>query len=186
MVVSAAGGSVGVAAGQIARIGGARTIGIAGGAEKCRWLRGEVGFDAVIDYQAGPVREALHEAAPDGIDVYFDNVGGEMLEQCLFRMAVGGRIACCSAVSAYDSAKPAFGPWGVPGLLITKRLTMRGFLYNEFADIQTMALEHIRGWVAAGELRPFETIVEGLEAAPGALVAQLAGGNRGKLMVRVS
>ena len=186
VVISAAGGSVGVAAGQLAAIAGARVIGIAGGADKCEWLREEVGFAAVIDYKAGPIRNALREHAPDGIDVYFDNVGGKILDRCLFAMNIGGRIACCGAVSAYDTAKPVHGPRGVPGLLVTKRLTMRGFIVTDFADQQEAALERIRGWVAEGRLRAYEQVIDGLEAAPGALIAQLAGGNRGKLIVRVS
>lgn len=186
VVISAAGGSVGVAASQIAAIAGARVIGIAGGAAKCEWLCEEVGLSAAIDYKAGPIRESLRKHAPEGIDVYFDNVGGEILDHCLFAMNVGGRVACCGAVSAYDTGKPQHGPRGVPGLLVTKRLTMRGFIVTDFADQQESAIERIRGWAIDGRLRAYEHVVDGLEAAPGALIAQLAGANRGKLIVRVS
>lgn len=186
LVVSAAGGSVGTAVGQIGRILGARVIGIAGGADKCRWLVDDLGFDAAINYKAGDVRSDLKRIAPEGIDVYFDNVGGDILDTCLFAMSTGGRIICCGAVSSYDRTKPAHGPRGVPGLLITKQLTMRGFIVDDFAHLRDHAIDKLREWHASGALRAIDDIVEGLESAPAALVDQLAGGNRGKRMVRVA
>ncbi len=186
LVVSAAGGSVGTVAGQIGKILGARVIGIAGGAEKCNWLVDHLGFDAVIDYKAGPVSAGLKQHAPGGIDVYFDNVAGDTLDRCLFSMNTGGRIACCGAVASYDGPKPTHGPRGVPGLLITKRLTMRGFIVTDYESQYGAALSQLQNWAARGLLRPVEDIIEGLENAPRALIGQLAGQNIGKRMVRVS
>src|SRR5205807_1618205 len=126
VVVSAAAGSVGSIVGQIAKIKGCRVIGIAGGAEKCAWLVNDLGFDAAVDYKGGALFKTLKSAAPNGIDVYFDNVGGDIFEACLAQMNVRGRIACCGAVSQYDMAPPASGPRGVPGLIVVKRLTVQG------------------------------------------------------------
>ena len=186
VVVSAAAGSVGAFVGQIAKIKGCRVVGIAGGADKCAWLKDELGFDAAIDYKAGNLSGALKEAAPAGIDVYFDNVGGDILEACLFRMNQGGRIACCGAVSQYDGAPPRHGPRGVPGLIVTKRLTMQGFILYDFADERQQALDELEGWVRAGKLKVPEDVIDGLENTPAALIGLLAGENRGKRMVRVT
>src|SRR5690606_33659908 len=109
-------------------------VGIAGGAEKCEWLKSELGYDAAIDYKAAPLFKALKAAAPNGIDVYFDNVGGDILETCLFQMNMHGRIACCGAVSSYDGPPPAHGPRGVPGVLIVQRVTMQGFILFDYQD----------------------------------------------------
>jgi NADPH-dependent curcumin reductase CurA len=187
VVVSAAAGSVGVFVGQIARLKGCRVVGIAGGEQKCRWLKEELGFDAVIDYKAvDSLSAALKDAAPKGIDVYFDNVGGDILEACLFRMNQGGRIACCGAVSQYDGAPPRHGPRGIPGLIVTKRLTMKGFILYDFAEHRDAALAELQGWVSSGQLKVPEDVLEGLAAAPAGLIGLLAGENRGKRMVRVS
>lgn len=186
LVVSAAAGSVGVAACQIGRLTGARVVGIAGGTEKCRWLVEELGVDAAIDYKAGPLPAALKEALPGGIDVYFDNVAGEILDRCIFAMNRRGRIVCCGAVAGYDGPKPPHGPRGVPGLLITKQLTMQGFVVNDFEVAFPDALAQLRGWAEQGLLHPHEDMIDGLENAPAALVGQIAGENRGKRMVRVS
>ena len=150
VVVSAAAGSVGSLVGQIAKIQGCRVVGIAGGAAKCDWLVNTLGFDAAVDYKAGGLSKALKEAAPEGIDVYFDNVGGDVFEACLFRMKQGGRIACCGAVSQYDGEPPRHGPRGVPGLIVTKRLTLQGFvLYDFYPEIDT-AMKDLQAWVALG------------------------------------
>ncbi len=186
VVVSAAAGSVGSLVGQIARIKGCRVVGVAGGAEKCAWLTEELGFDAAIDYKAGDVRRAVRAACPDGIDVYFDNVGGDIFEACLFNMKNFGRIACCGAVSQYDGAAPPHGPRGVPGLIVTKRLTLRGFIVSDFDDQREAALAELQSWVESGKLKVLEDVIEGLENAPVALVGLLAGENRGKRMVKVS
>jgi NADPH-dependent curcumin reductase CurA len=185
VVVSAAAGSVGTIVGQIAKIVGARAVGIAGGARKCAMLIDELGFDAAVDYKDANFRKALREAAPKGIDVYFDNVGGDVLEACLFGMNLFGRIACCGAVSQYDGAAPAYGPRGVPGLIVTKRLTMRGFIVSDFDAKREQALADLQGWVASGKLIVREDVLEGLESLPGALIGLLAGENVGKRMVKV-
>jgi NADPH-dependent curcumin reductase CurA len=185
VVVSAAGGSVGSLVGQIAKIKGCRTIGIAGGAAKCALLTTELGFDGAVDYKAGDTRRALRAACPDGIDVYFDNVGGDVLEACLFNMAEHGRIACCGAVSQYDGAAPAHGPSGVPGLIVTQRLTLTGFVVMDFYDEREAALADLKSWVESGALKVREDIFEGLESLPRALVGLLAGDNVGKRMVKV-
>jgi NADPH-dependent curcumin reductase CurA len=185
VAVSAAAGSVGSLVGQIARIKGCRTVGVAGGAAKCARLTGELGYDAAVDYKAGDTRRALRAACPDGIDVYFDNVGGEVLEACLFNMALHGRIACCGAVSQYDGAAPPHGPRGVPGLIVTRRLTLRGFVVMDFAQQNEKALADLKAWVESGELKVREDVIEGLENLPAALVGLLAGENVGKRMVKV-
>ena len=185
VVVSAAAGSVGSIVGQIAKIKGCNVIGIAGGASKCKLLTDELGFDHAIDYKAAPVGKALRAAAPKGIDVYFDNVGGDILEACLFGMNNFGRIACCGAVSQYDGAAPAHGPRGIPGLIVVKRLTMRGFIVMDYQDRHEKALEELQGWVASGKLKVKEDIMQGLENTPQALVGLLAGDNVGKRMVRL-
>jgi NADPH-dependent curcumin reductase CurA len=176
---------VGSIVGQIARIKGCRVVGIAGGEAKGRWLVDELGFDAVADYKAGNLRGQLKEHAPGGIDVYFDNVGGEIFETCLFAMKNFGRIACCGAVSQYDGAPPPHGPRGIPGLIVTKRLTLRGFVVMDFDDQREKALAELQSWVASGQLKVQEDIIDGLENTPAALIGLLAGENRGKRMIRV-
>jgi NADPH-dependent curcumin reductase CurA len=185
VVVSAAAGSVGSIVGQIAKIKGCRVVGVAGGAEKGRWLVEELGFDAALDYKAGGLRQQMKEAAPEGIDVYFDNTGGEIFETCLFAMKNFGRIACCGAVSQYDGAAPPHGPRGIPGLIVTKRLTLRGFVVMDFDDRREAALKELQGWVASGQLKVQEDIIEGLEKTPAALIGLLHGENRGKRIVKV-
>lgn len=186
VVVSGAGGSVGTSVGQIARIRGARVIGIAGSDEKCRWLIDDLGFDGALNYRAGSIGDQLRAKVPEGIDLYFDNVAGEILARCLFAMKIHGRIVCCGAVSQYDGPKPEHGPRGVPGTLIAKRLTMRGFILSDYKEERDAALEDLRSWVAVRAFRPVEDILDGLESAPAGLIGQLAGENRGKRMVRVS
>ncbi|WP_316185462.1 MULTISPECIES: NADP-dependent oxidoreductase [unclassified Bradyrhizobium] len=185
VVVSAAAGSVGSIVGQIAKIKGCRVIGIAGGKDKCSWLTSELGFDAAVDYKEGAVFKALKAAAPDGVDVYFDNVGGDILEACLPLMKNYGRIACCGAVSQYDQAPSAHGPRGVPGLIVVKRLVMQGFIVTDFMDRRDQAIADLQSWVASGRLKVQEDVIDGLENTPKALIGLLAGENRGKRMVRV-
>ncbi len=185
VVVSAAAGSVGSIVGQIARLKGCRVVGIAGGAGKADLLTSELGFDAAVDYKVGDTRRALRAACPDGIDVYFDNVGGEIFEACLFNMANHGRIACCGAVSQYDGVAPKAGPRGVPGLIVTKRLRLRGFIVSDFDDQRAAALEQLTSWVESGQLKVREDVIDGLENLPAALVGLLAGENIGKRMVKV-
>ncbi|MBL8553680.1 MAG: NADP-dependent oxidoreductase [Phenylobacterium sp.] len=185
VVVSAAAGSVGSIVGQIARIKGCRVVGIAGGEEKGRWLTEELGFDAAVDYRSPEFKRQLRAAVPEGIDVFFDNTGGDVFEACLFAMKNHGRIACCGALSQYDGAPPPHGPRGIPGLIVTKRLTLRGFVVMDFAEQNAKALADLQGWVTSGELRVKEDIVDGFENLPQALIGLLGGDNRGKRMVRV-
>ena len=184
VVVSAAAGSVGVFVGQIAKAIGCRAVGIAGGPEKCKWLVDELGYDAAVDYKAKSFRKDLAAAVPKGIDVFFDNVGGPILEAALFMMNMKGRIACCGAVSQYDTSNMQ-SPRGVPGLLVVKRLRMEGFIVMDFADQDKEAEEKLLGWAKAGKIKTVEDIIDGLENAPKALIGLLAGENRGKRMVRV-
>jgi hypothetical protein len=185
VVVSAAAGSVGSLVGQIAKLQGARVVGIAGGRAKCDWLVDALGFDAAVDYRAGPLAPQLKAAAPKGVDVYFDNVGGDVLGACLFAMNTHGRIVCCGAVSQYDGPTPPHGPRGVPGLIVLKRLLVQGFFLPDHYGERDAAHAQLQAWVASGALHVPEDVVDGLENAPAALVGLLAGENRGKRIVRV-
>lgn len=185
VVVSAAAGSVGSIVGQIAKIKGCRVVGIAGGKDKCNWLTSELGFDAAVDYKAGTAFKDLKAAAPNGIDVYFDNVGGDILEACLPQMNLRGRIACCGAISQYDGVPSAAGPRGIPGLIVVKRLTMQGFIVTDFNDQRDQALADLQSWVKGGKLKVQEDVISGLENTPQALIGLLAGENLGKRMVKV-
>ncbi|MDO8703828.1 MAG: NADP-dependent oxidoreductase [Sulfuricaulis sp.] len=187
VLVSAAGGAVGTLAAQIAKIGGCRVVGVAGGAEKCRWLTEELGLDAAVDYKAGGLREAMKAACPQGIDVYFDNTAGEILDSALSLMNQHGRVVCCGYVSQYDHAEPGGGgPLGVPGTLIAKRIRMEGFLALDFDKNRKSAEAALANWVKTGALKAPVHVVNGLENAPQALIDLLAGRNLGKMMVRVS
>lgn len=184
LVVSAAGGSVGTLVGQIGKIKGAQVVGIAGGKEKCDWVVNDLGFDACIDYKGGDVSAGLREHCSKGVDVYFDNVGGDILQAALFAMKMHGRIACCGAVSMYDGG-PITGPVGIPGLLVVKRLRMEGFIVMDFADRDAIAERDLAAWSADGRLKVVEDVLDGLENAPRGLIGLLAGENRGKRMIRV-
>jgi len=185
VVVSAAAGSVGSIVGQIAKIKGCHVIGIAGGKDKCDWLTSKLGFDAAVDYKDGAVFKALRAAAPKGIDVYFDNVGGDILEACLALMNNRGRIACCGAISQYDGVPSATGPRGVPGLIVVKRLIMQGFIVTDYFSQRDRAIADLRSWVEADKLKVEEDVIAGLENTPKALIGLLAGENRGKRMIKV-
>jgi NADPH-dependent curcumin reductase CurA len=188
VVVSAAAGAVGLFAGQIAKLRGCRVVGIAGGQAKCDLLTSEFGFDAAVDYKAGNVYQALMPATQGGIDVYFDNVGGEIFEACLFNMKQGGRIIACGAVSAYD-ADPSRGMQtvrGVPAWFISRRLSLRGFIVSDFYAERDRAIAELKGWVAEGRIKVREDIIDGLDNFPAALIGLLAGENIGKRMVKVS
>ncbi len=185
VMVSAAAGSVGHLVGQIAKIKGHRVVGVCGSDAKGAMLTSDLNFDACVNYKDAGFRDALKQATPDGVDVYFDNTGGAILGAALFRLNIGGRIACCGVVSQYDTDRPEPGPKGVPGLLINKRITMRGFLVFDFADRYQEAREEMSGWLDSGQLKSLTDEVEGLEAAPDAFVDLLAGGNVGTRIVRV-
>jgi len=183
--VSAAAGAVGSLVGQIARLKGAsRVIGSAGGPQKVQWLLDDAGFDAAVDYKAAPVREGLREAAPDGIDVYFDNVGGDHLEAAIGAMRQGGRIAVCGMISTYNDTEPAPGPRNI-GLFIARRLSMRGFLVNDHEDLRSQFETEVGDWLAQGRIAWRETVVEGIESAVDGFRSLLAGGNTGKMLVRL-
>lgn len=185
LLVSAAAGSVGSLVGQIGKLKGARVIGVAGGKDKCAWVVDALRFDACIDYKNADVPQALKACCPDGVDVYFDNVGGPILQAALFAMRNHGRIACCGAVSQYDVAAPR-SPAGIPGLIVVKRLRMEGFIVTDYEDRNAQAVRELTGWSKSGQLKVAEDIVEGLANAPAALVGLLAGENRGKRMIRIS
>ncbi|MCS7007801.1 MAG: NADP-dependent oxidoreductase [Thermoleophilia bacterium] len=181
--VSAAAGAVGSAAGQMAKIAGCRVIGSAGSSEKVAWLR-ELGFDAAFDYRERPPGEALRALAPEGIDIYFDNVGGEHLEAAIGAMRAYGRIVACGAIALYEETKPPPGPRNL-FLVVTKRLTMQGFIVSDHFSEFPAFLERAREWLREGRLRARETIVEGIENLPAAFVGLFAGESIGKLLVRV-
>ncbi len=185
VVVSGAAGAVGSVAGQIARLSGAgRVVGIAGTTEKCAWLVDELGFDAAIDYRRDDVAARLRETCPDGIDLYFDNVGGEILDACLGRLALRGRVVLCGAISRYNDAGPGPGPANYINLLV-RRGRMEGFIildwFHRFAEAQPV----LAAWIAEGRLKHSEHIVEGLDRAPEALNMLFTGANTGKLLVAV-
>jgi NADPH-dependent curcumin reductase CurA len=184
VVVSAAGGAVGSVAGQIAKLAGCRTVGIAGGAEKCADLRELYGFDAAIDYRAEDVRAALKTACPDGVDVYFDNVGGETTEALIPRLTVGARIVICGQISQYNLEQREPGP-GL-GFLIVFRARVEGFLVSDYVHRYGEAAERLARWVAEGKIRWREHVTEGLENAPRAFIGLLRGENRGKALVKVA
>jgi NADPH-dependent curcumin reductase CurA len=181
--VSAAAGAVGSVAGQVARLRGAgRVVGSAGSPAKVAYLS-ELGFDAGFDYHDGDVREQLRRTAPEGIDVYFDNVGGDHLVAAIQAMRTFGRVAMCGAISLYNQTQPT-GPRNL-STAIGKQLTLRGYLVGSFEHLRPEFLREVGGWIAAGELRYDETVVDGLENAPAALVGLLRGDNIGKMVVRL-
>lgn len=185
VMVSAAAGSVGHLVGQIAKIKQTRVVGVCGSDSKGHVLTSELGFDAAVNYKEDDFREALKAATPDGVDVYFDNTGGAILGAALFRLNVAGRIACCGVVSQYDTDRPEPGPKGIPGLLVNKRINMRGFLVFDFADQYDQARADIHGWLSNGQMKCLTDDVHGLAAAPEAFVDLLAGGNIGTRVVHL-
>lgn len=186
VVVSAAAGATGGLVGQLAKRHGCRVVGICGSPRKQAWLTDELGFDAALSHRSERLGEELRRACPDGVDVYFDNTGGRPLEATLGAMNEGGRIVCCGVVSQYDTSGPAAGPAGVPGLLITRRLTMRGFICTDFAARFAAAREYLEAGLGDGTLRVTEEVLGGLERAPQGLVGLLAGDNVGKRIVEVA
>src|SRR3954466_11433113 len=184
--VSGAAGAVGGIAGQIAKLRGHRVIGSAGSPEKVAFVTGELGFDAAFNYRDGPVAELLAEAAPDGIDVYFDNVGGDHLEAAIGALNRHGRVAMCGAISAYDAsgAEPPAGPRNLKDA-IGKRLTLRGFIVGDHRHLRGDFTREIGTWLSEGRIRYRETVVDGLENAPAAFLGMLRGENTGKMLVRL-
>jgi NADPH-dependent curcumin reductase CurA len=184
VLVSGAAGAVGSIAGQIAKLMGCRVVGTTRG-DKVKWLVDELGFDAAVDYTAVNLVGAIKAACPRGVDVYFDNTGGEVLGAALNRMNVWGRVACCGAVANYDTATPSGGPAGVPGFLVTKRIRMEGFVVMDFYARRREAEAALAAWVEQGKIKAPVDVVDGFEKMPEALAGMFAGKNRGKLMVRV-
>jgi NADPH-dependent curcumin reductase CurA len=185
VVVSGAAGAVGQTVGQLARIKGCRVVGIAGGRAKCDWVVNELGFDACIDYKAGGVKAALKEHCPKGIDVYFDNVGGEILDDVLARLARGARIVICGAISQYNNTTPVQGPKNYLSLLVN-RARMEGMVVFDYADRFPAAVAELAGYLRDGRMKSREDVVKGLEAFPDALAKLFTGGNFGKLVLQVA
>jgi NADPH-dependent curcumin reductase CurA len=186
VVVSGAGGAVGSIVVQLARIAGCRVVGIAGGAAKCARIVEELGAHAAIDYRSANFRAELKAACPAGVDVYFDNTGGAILETTLTLMNQRGCVVCCGAVSQYDSGNFGAGVAGVPGVLISRRIRMEGFIVMDFDAQRRDAEAALTRWLDSGALKAPVHIVAGLESAPQALIGLLAGVNFGKMAVRVS
>ncbi|MEU3652980.1 NADP-dependent oxidoreductase [Streptomyces sp. NPDC032161] len=181
--VSGAAGAVGSQVGQMARIKGAsRVIGSAGSAEKVRLLVEEYGFDVAFNYKDGPVDEQLRRAAPDGIDVYFDNVGGEHLEAAIASLHVHGRVTACGMIAQYNATEPTPAPRNL-ALIIGKRLRIQGMLVRDHDELQPRFVEDVAGWLASGELKYRETVVEGIENGFDAFLGLLRGENTGKMIV---
>jgi NADPH-dependent curcumin reductase len=184
VVVSGAAGAVGSLVGQIAKLQGARAVGIAGGPEKCGYVTGELGFDAAIDYKAGDVRDALRQHCPQGIDVFFDNVGGDILDAALARLAMRARIIICGAISQYNNTTPVNGPANYMSLLVN-HASMTGFLVFHYASRYAEGARQMGEWVAAGKLISREDVVEGIENFPETFLKLFEGTNDGKLVLAV-
>lgn len=182
VVVSAASGAVGSVVGQLAKLAGARAIGIAGGADKCRYVVETLGFDACVDYKAGNLYKDLKAVTPQGVDGYFENVGGEVLDAVLARMSAFGRIALCGMISSYDGTPL---PLKHPALLLTQRLLVQGFIVSEHPDVWPEALTQLGTLVAQKKLQYRESIAQGLENAPEAFIGLLKGKNFGKQLVKL-
>ncbi len=183
VVVSGAAGATGSAAGQIAKIKGAKkVVGIAGGAEKCAFIVDELGFDDAIDYKNDNVAARLRETCPDGIDLYFDNVGGSILDDCLGNLALRGRVVLCGAISTYNSDGPPPGPSNYLTLVVN-RGRMEGFIILDYLDRFPAAQMEVAAWIAEGKIKSSEHLVQGLEHAPEALNLLFSGGNTGKVIV---
>jgi NADPH-dependent curcumin reductase CurA len=184
VVVSGAAGAVGSVVGQIAKIKGCRVVGIAGGPDKCGWIVEELGFDAAIDYKSEDVGEALRKQCPEGIDVYFDNVGGEILDAALARLARGARVPICGAISQYNNLEAVKGPSNYMSLLIN-RARMEGFVVIDYMSRAPEATREMAGWIAEGKLIAREDVVEGFDSFPEALQKLFRGENVGKLVLKV-
>ena len=183
--ISGAAGAVGNVAGQLAKLRGCLVIGSAGSEEKVKFLRQECGFDIAFNYRIGPIMDQLHLAALDGIDVYFDNVGGEMLEAALSALRVHGRIIACGGISGYNEEKPRPGPSNLFNI-ITKRLTMKGFIVRDWLDRRAEFEKEVGGYFKAGKVKHEETVVKGIDKAVGAFVGLFQGQNVGKMVVELA
>ncbi|MGO4833995.1 NADP-dependent oxidoreductase [Rhizobiaceae sp. 2RAB30] len=186
LFVSAAAGSVGTIVGQLAKAAGCRVVGSAGSDAKCRWLTEELGFDAAVNYKDGPMRKALRELCPGGIDIYFDNTGGDALQSAVLLANERARIVCCGLISRWSADNPDQGIKGIPGLIAMKSMLMQGFIVFDNLHRRNEAFGLLSRLVADGRLKVRDDIVEGLENAPGALAGLFAGENMGKRIVRVA
>jgi NADPH-dependent curcumin reductase CurA len=184
LFVSAAAGAVGSVAGQLAKLAGCFVVGSAGSPEKVALLLDELGFDRAFNYKEGDLRGQLTNAAPEGLDVYFDNVGGDQLEAALAAMRDHGRIVACGAISRYNDTAPLPGPRNL-FLVVTRRLTIKGFIVTDWRAERPAFLKEVGALLAEGKLRPKETIVEGLERAPQAFLDMMRGANVGKMVVKI-
>lgn len=185
VVVSGAAGAVGQVVGQIAKLKGCHVIGIAGGTDKCRYITEELGFDAAIDYKHEDLGDALKQHCPKGIDVYFDNVGGDILNAALLRLAMHARIVICGAISQYNNTKPVKGPSNYLSLLVN-RASMKGMVVFDYASRYAEAAKEMADWMQQGKLKTREDIVEGLETFPETLLKLFKGENTGKLVLKVA
>lgn len=187
VVVSGAAGAVGQTVGQLAKIKGCRVVGIAGGAAKCDWVVKELGFDACIDYKAGPsaVREGLKAHCPKGVDIYFDNVGGDILDTVLAKLARGARIIICGAISQYNNTTPVQGPKNYLSLLVN-RARMQGIVVFDYAERYGEAVAELSGYLKDGRMKSREDVVEGIDTFPEALSRLFTGENFGKLVLKVA
>jgi NADPH-dependent curcumin reductase CurA len=185
LYISGAAGAVGSVAGQLAKLRGCRVIGSAGSMEKVMFLREECGFDIAFDYKVGPVLEQLSLEAPDGIDIYFDNVGGEALEAALSALRVHGRVIACGGISGYNEEKPRPGPSNLFNI-VTKRLTIKGLMVLDWLDRQAEFEKEVGGYFKAGKVKHKETVVQGLDKAVGAFLGLFQGENIGKMVVRLA
>ena len=184
LVVSAAAGATGSLVGQIGKIQGCRVVGIAGGEAKCRWLTEELGFDAAIDYKRGSVLEDLKTHCPNGVDVCFENVGGEILDAVLSLINLRARIVLCGLISQYNADKPVPGPYNFANILL-RRARVEGFIVLDYVNRAQECFEHLGKWIAEGRLKYRVDLVEGLDQTPQALRKLFAGTNQGKLIVKV-
>jgi len=185
VVVSCAAGAVGMVVGQIAKIKGCRVVGIAGGPEKCKYITKDLNFDAAIDYKSEDVKKALQSHCPKGVDIYFDNAGGDILDAVLTQLARSARIVICGAISQYNNTTPIKGPSNYLSLLVN-RASMKGMLVVDYADRYGEAAREMAGWMAAGKLKSREDIVEGFETFPETLLKLFKGENTGKLVLKVA
>jgi len=184
VLVSGAAGATGSVAGQIAKIKGCRVVGIAGSDEKCAWLTDELGFDAAINYRTDDIRAAIRAACPNGVDVFFDNVGGDILEAALGSIALRGRVVLCGAIATYNDTSPRPGPNNL-SVLISQRGRMEGFIILDYMDRANEAIGELAGWVMNGDVKFAVDVVDGLDNAPVALDRLFTGANQGKVMVRL-
>ena len=184
VLVSGAAGATGSVVGQIARIKGCRVVGIAGSDEKCAWLTDELGFDAAINYRTEKVGAAIRAACPNGVDVFFDNVGGDILEAAIGNLALRGRVVLCGAIATYNDTAPRPGPNNL-SLLISQRGRMEGFIILDYMSRANEAIGELAGWVMGGDVKFAVDVVDGLENAPVALDRLFTGANQGKVMVRL-